>query len=31
MLNPILTEEECTLLRSLFDDADTIVCVCHTN
>ncbi len=31
MLEPIMTDGECTLLRSLIVEADTIVCVCHTN
>ncbi len=31
MLDNILTDGECTLLRSLIDNADTIVVCCHTN
>jgi len=31
MLNPILTEGECTQLRSLIDTSQTIVVVCHSN
>ena len=31
MLNNILTEGECSLLRSLIDDAETIVLCCHQN
>ena len=27
----MMTEGECTLLRSLIAEADTVVCVCHTN
>ncbi|MDE6647100.1 MAG: DHH family phosphoesterase [Prevotella sp.] len=31
MLKPIMTEGECSLLRSLIQDAETIVLCCHTN
>ena len=31
MLNNIMTDGECTMLRSLIDTAETIVVCCHTN
>ncbi len=31
MLSPIMTEGECSLLRSLFDDSQTILLCCHQN
>ena len=31
MLQNILTESECSLLRSLIDDATSIVVCCHMN
>lgn len=31
MLEPIMTEGECSLLRSLIDNAESIVLCCHTN
>jgi len=31
MLDKIMTDGECTLLRSLIDNADSIVLCCHTN
>lgn len=31
MLDPIITQGECSQLRSLIVEADTIVCCCHTN
>ena len=31
MLENIMTDGECTQLRSLIDNAETIVVVCHTN